>query len=663
MKKYLLLIISGIFIYSGSFAQSSQKEVLFTINNKEYYKDGFIRTFKNKQNPYNEEKKSLKENLDIYVNLKLKVLEAEKLKIDSSSTFKRELLTFRRQLAQSYLTDSEVNEQLAHEAYERMKYDVKVSHILLTVPIDAAAEDTLRVYKKAIKVRNRIINNGEDFETIAKELSDDPSAKTNGGDLGYFTAFSMIYPFETAAYTTEVGDLSMPVRTSYGYHLLKIYDKRNAGGRIKIARIVVNVNTQGTEEESEQAKNNIFNFYKLLQSGETFSEVARKYSEDVRTSRNGGKEMNWISVGFGHPNFNHAAFALKNIGDYTEPVFDGYSWQIIQLLEKEDLPEFDKIKRKIESDVSRDMVRANISRKAIVSKLKKEYNFKEDSLALTDFYRVVDNNIFIAAWPHVKAKNLDKTLFTIDGKYYLQQDFALYLEKTMKKIDPVPISEYVDRVYNDFVTGSILDYEDNMLEAKYPEFKHLMTEFYEGNLLFELTNKMVWSKSQTDTVGLKDFFDKNRNNYMWGNRIDASIYTISSNEKLDEFCDEAMKLAEKSSKRNYSDEELNEKIDELCAKYQGGKIDIQHSVYAKGDNKIIDALTWKSGLSEALRYDDSKAFVYFNKLVDPQPKNLNDARGMITADYQAYLEKEWVAKLRKEYNLNINQDVLSKIEL
>lgn len=660
-QKIIPVILFLTLIYSCVLAQTDNDKVLFTINGKEYFKNAFIKTFQNNTNLYTDEKKSVEENLDLYINLKLKVLEGEGLKLDTSRTFKREIGSYRRQLAQSYLKDKEVNEILLHEAYERMKYDIKTSHILLRIAADAPAEDTLLAYRKAMKIRNRILS-GESFEQVAMETSDEPNARSNGGDLGYFTVFSFLYPFENAAYSTPVGEVSMPVRSYYGYHIIKVYDKRPAKGKIKCAKIVVNAQEHMSPEEKEQAKRNIIKYYNLLESGEAFEEVARRYSEDERGASRGGLELHWWKVGIGDPKLNQTAFSLENIGDYSTPVYDGFVWAIIKLVDRQGIPEFDKAKRELDAGISKSRERSERSINAIVSRLKKEYNFMEDSVRLTEFYRVVDNSIFLSGWSKSRAADLNKNMLSVNDVVYTQQDFALYLEKNMIRSEPLPISEYVDKMYNGFVNECVLKYEDQKLEEKYPEFKRLLQEFHDGNLLFELNNKMVWSKAQKDTAGLREFYNNNKENYLWGKRIDATIYTISANENIDDILEDVKKLTVRLSKKDYSNEDINERIKTIEKKYPESKIKRSRSVYAKGMSKIIDASDWQPETTKTLNYEGSVAFVCFHKFVDPEPKKLNETRGLVIADYQNYLEDKWISKLKDKYDIKIKRNVLSDIE-
>lgn len=253
MKK-LILCVSIVWGTLAVYAQEKENPVVLEIGNKKVTLEEFEAIYKkNADENKTSTPEELKDYLDLYIKFKLKVVEAEALGMDTLPAFVQELEGYRKQLAQPYLSDREVTEGLIKEAYERMKSDVNASHILVKVSQEAEPKDTLAAYNKILKIRKRIIT-GEDFEKVAAETSEDPSAVKNKGNLGYFTVFQMVYPFESAAYNTEVGKISMPVRTSFGYHILKVNDKRPARGTMKAAHIMIRVNKNDGEEEIQNKK-------------------------------------------------------------------------------------------------------------------------------------------------------------------------------------------------------------------------------------------------------------------------------------------------------------------------------------------------------------------------------------------------------------------------
>lgn len=638
----------------------SQDPVLMTIGDKPVYSSEFTRILNKNKNNLSGQKPTLQESLNMFINFKLKVKEAEAQGLDTTASFKKELASNREQLAKPYLLDQEVTDELIKEAYDRSKWEVKASHILVGVKADAPAGDTLLAYKKAMTIRDRIIK-GDKFEDVAKEVSDDISASTNGGDIGYIPVFKVVYPFETAVFAMKIGEISMPVRTEFGYHIIKVTDKKPARGKLHIATIWKSFNYTMTDEEKAKAKEEINNIYLQLKSGADFNDLARKYSDD-RTMAVRGDAGFWIGPSQREPAFDEAAYSLKNPGDITEPIETTLGWFIIRLLDKKAPDTWDEAKPLLSNQISRD-ARSQKSEQVVIEKLKKEYHFQLNTANLEEFYRLVDQSIFSAKWDPSVALQKMGILFTLGDLSVFQNEFANYLTIKMRKGTVRTIAEFVDDQFNAFAKTKILDYEKTQLEKKYPEFRDLYHEFRDGNLLFEITDKMVWSKASNDSTGLLAFFNANQAKYMWPLRLDAVIIFGKGQNNLDKMMEEFRSTLTKKCKDGCSGTGIQDILGEIMSRYSGNSFEIEDKVFAKGDNWMVDQVKWKPGASDIFTETDAKIFVWINKLIEPRPKKMDDIRGQVTADYQDNLEKEWIKVLREKYPVKINQDVLSKIKL
>jgi peptidyl-prolyl cis-trans isomerase SurA len=562
-------------------------------------------------------------------------------------------------LAQPYLLDQKVTKELLDEAWERSRHEVSTSHILISLAPDAPPGDTLIAYERAMKFKKRL-KEGEDFGELASEVSDDPSAKANGGDLGFYSVFDLVYPFETAAYKTPVGEVSDPVRTEFGYHLVKVNDRIPTRGQIKVAVILKSSMYGMQPEEYDQIKKEIYEIYDKLQAGEDFAEIAKKYSDDKNSGSRGG-QLPWFGVGNKPKDFEKAAFSLKNIGDVSEPVQTEMGWYIFKLLDRK-IPTREETMPVLERRIARDAARSAKSKEVIVEKLKKDYNFKVNKAGLEEFYRLVDPSIFSGRWDPNPALQKKGVLFTLDGKNFLQSDFARYLALNMKESREKPIAEFVDARFEDYVSGKILEYESTRLEDKYPEFRDLYKEFRDGNLLFEIMDKKVWSKASSDSAGLQAFYKANKENYLWGERLNGSIIYCKSSDHLDKMAEEMQKAVIKYSRSDDSDQALEEVLDEVARNYNGS-FEIVGGPFLQDENDIIDAVKWKKGVSDIIQDNDSRIFVWVRSILEPMPKTLDEARGQITADYQEYLDREWIKELRGKYSVKVNEEVLQNIQL
>lgn len=643
--RILFICIFAAAIYSATFAQKNDP-VILTVAGEQVSKSDFLYVYnKNNSNGAAIDKKTPEEYMELYINFKLKVREAIDEGMDTAKTFKQEFSGYQKQLAQPYLTDKAVTESLIKEAYERMKTDVRASHILIKVSPEALPKDTLAAWNKIMDLRKRAMK-GEDFAKLAKEFSEDPSAKDNSGDLGYFTSMRMIYPFETGAYTTPVGEISQPVRTKFGYHIIKVVDKRPSQGEVKVAHIMIKSPKDSSIANTEATKAKADEIYAKLKAGEDFSELCKQYSEDKSSAKKGG-ELNWFGSGQMVPEFESAAFSLKNIGDYSQPVKTDYGWHIIKLLDKKGLPEFKELEAELKQKISKDS-RSQMSRIAVLNKIKKEYAFKENVKAKEEFYTVVDTNIFHGKWDAAKAKALPKELFSIGTAKYTQKDFTNYLSTRQAKRAKTEIQVYVDNMYKQFVEEELIKYEEGKLAEKYIDYRMLLNEYRDGILLFNHMEQKVWKKAQTDTVGLQQFYEANKNRFMWEERMDAKLYIC----KNDSVANAVKKMINAGKTTEEITSEINKKSS-LNLKTEEGK-------YIRHENDYLDDAKWEKGI-QTLKKDGQVIIVVANEILAPTPKTLKEARGLVTTAYQDHLEKEWIKELRAKYKVEVNKEVLASI--
>ena len=629
-----------------------QNAVLLTIGGQSISRGDFEKIYhKNNSKDVSGDKKSLQDYLDLYINYKLKVKEAEELALDTAANFKGELNGYRKQLAQPYLTDKEASDNLVREAYNRMKTDIRASHILIKVTPDALPKDTLKAYARILKIRDLILKNG-DFSQVARDSSEDPSAKENAGDLGYFTALQMVYPFENAAYNAEPGKVTMPVRTRFGYHLIKVTGSRANQGEVTVAHIMVKDGAKATPEESIKAKTKIEELSKRLKVGESFETLAKNESEDLGSARNGG-----VLPAFGSgrmvPEFENVAFAMVNKGDVSEPVKTAYGWHIIKLIDRKGIGSFEELASDLKTRINKDS-RSDIGRSSFLVKVKKEYNLTEIPKMKEAFYKAVDSTLVEGTWSPEKASKLNSTLFTLLDKSYNQADFARFMAEHQTKKKDVSPSALVDQFYEQYVNDCCMNLKESRLELEYPDFKSLMEEYRDGILLFELTDRTVWSKAVKDTAGLKAYYEQNKAKYMWDDRADADIYTCAS--------EAAAKLVKKAAKKGNDYEVVSSNVN------QNKKLNDPHAVssrsarFNKGENEYLGKVLWKKGLAPMFAADGKFILVNFRAVLPAQPKTLEEAKGIVTADYQGVLEKQWIDTLRSKYKWNLNQEVLQQVK-
>jgi peptidyl-prolyl cis-trans isomerase SurA len=662
MKSLNFKIILTLFIFLSihAYPQVNSRDVLLTIGGKGVTVNEFMAIYqKNNIKGESMDKKSLDEYLELFINFKLKVREAEDLGLDTLTSFRTELNGYRDQLAKPYFTDEATVDRLINEAYERSLTDLRASHIFFRLAADALPADTLLAFQKAVKVKERL-KNGESFEKLAVELSEDPSAKDreanqqhpyikgNRGDLGYFTVFDMVYPFESAAYNLKVGEVSEPIRTEYGFHVIKLTARKPAMGKVTVAHIFISIAKNATAQDSARAKARIDSIYTKLQSGSIFEDLVKTYSDDKGSAAKGGV-LPKFGVNRMVPEFIDAITLLNLPGDYSTPILTPYGWHIIKLVDKKGPGKLEEDKMEIKQRLVKD-VRGNQSKEVVLERIKKEYQLTENKDALKEFYTVVTDSIFLGKWDVKLAKNLTKNLFKIGNLTIRQQDFTEYLGSKQRKKEKENIESYINKMYKDFLNENMVKWENSMLEQKYPEFKALMNEYRDGILLFDLTDQKVWSKAVKDTTGLKEFYEKNKRNYMWGTRLDASICTVKKAKDLQK--------VKNFLKSGLDEASILKEVNTDSLKV----LSIESGKFSRKENRIIDTIAWTPGFSKEMSTDSGIVFVMVKNVLKPEPKALNEARGLITADYQNYLETAWISSLRAKYPVNVNKEVLAKIK-
>lgn len=639
-----LFVSLSVLLFSVSLV--AKDPVLMTINGNPVSKSEFEYIY-NKNNSNNVlDKKTLEEYVDLFVNFKLKVEEAKSQGIDTTKSFIDELRGYRDQLTKPYLTDAKAEEDVLKEAYERLKEDVEVSHILIRVDQYADPEDTLVAWNKIQEISKRLQH--EDFSAVAKEVSEDQSASYNGGYVGWITGFRTVYPFETMAFNTPVGTISSPVRTVIGYHLIKVSNRRNSPGEVLVSHIM-KFTSEGDNALNEQAKHQIDSLCQLVKEGADFGQLASANSDDRGSAVKNG-ELPWFGTGRMVPEFEQAAFALQNKGDISEPIQSAYGWHIIKLIDTKPIPSFEAKKSEIERLIKRDE-RAQAGSKAFIEKLKKDYKLKfAKGTAKDDFCTLLQDRTLADSAFLAEASSLKKPMFSFAKKTYKQNDFLSYLKEN-SSTEKSSAKDIIDEKLNEFIEKELLAYEDSQLEKKYDDFRLLMNEYHDGILLFEVSNEEVWEKASKDTAGLAAFFKKNKENYTWDKpHFKGRVVQCKNEEAL-----QAAKHIISSQPQDSIDKQLRLLNDSVV------NIKIDKGLYVQGDNKFVDHYIFAS----TDEFEPDAKFPYVEvagKMLNDTPEEYTDVRGLVTADYQEYLEKEWIVHLRNKYPVKINQKVLKKIQ-
>jgi len=665
MKRIVIITFMVLLTINLSAQKKGKDTTLFTYGPKKVSLKEFDRGFSKNEKPGTKHTaKEVDEYLELYKKFKLKVQDAYDSGIDTTEGFKSELATYRKQIAKPYLTDRMVNDRLVNEAYERLKYEVRASHILIFLNPDASAPDSIKALAKINDLRDQIVSGKLTFENAAETFSEDPSARDNKGDLGYFSAFQMIYSFENQAFSTPVDQVSKAFRTEFGYHIIKVFDKRESKGDITVKHILLQTNPEPSAEELAEVKAKVDEVYKKLKVGEKFEILVNQYSEDVQTAMSGGEIPSFSMTNSRMPeNFKTTAFGLQNDGDYSAPIQTQSGFHIIKRVSLKPVSSLKDMRSTILNKISRDG-RQYRNTLAVFNKAKKIYKVKDNANNLAKYMSQIDSSLLNAQYQfrpkNMAQKDFDalakNPLFTLGSKSksFTVAEFGKYLTSFERPFDSKALSSLINKQYEAFKMNSVMDYYENDLENTNDTFAALYKEYKEGILLFTLTDKKVWTKSVEDTIGLKNFYQKNMENYKYKDRYDATIFRCANKAVADGvkrdldaglIIDSISKRANKTSPLNLASTITNK--------------------FEKGDNAYADML-FETGKTDTkyLIFEDAKnpggfIVIQIHKFILAGKKSLNEARGPITSDYQNYLEKEWLDGLAKKYPIILNTAIFN----
>ena len=650
MKISRLLIF--VFLLTQTFLSAQNKEVLFTIDNHPYYTDEFVRVYnKNLDLVKDDSQKDLDKYLELFLGYKLKVEKANKIGLQNSSSYQNELKSYRNQLSKNYINDSKVTNELVQEAYNRMSKEIRASHILVLVDEGASPEDTLKAFNKIKDIKNRL-NAGEDFVKVAQQFSEDPSVKENNGDLGYFTAFRMVYPFENAAFNTNVGEVSKPFRTRFGYHLVKVVDKRENRGEVTVAHIMIVKPTPADAPLEAKAKQTIEEIYQKIQQGEGFESLASQFSEDKSSASKGGVLQRFGAGQLSSEEFENVAFSLQNKNDISKPFQSQFGWHIIKLIDKHPVQSFEELKNELEDKVRKDE-RSMLITNSLAKKLRAKYTQTKDKKVLATVKKAVTEDFYAQTWElPTNLKDFEATLLTINkSKQISAIEFLNFIQVQQKsKLKTKPVSKLVDELFEKFIDDQVTAYYNDNLENEFPEFKYVMDEYRDGLLLFDLMEKEIWTKAKTDSLGLSNYFNQNSKNYQWKKRYNVNIFSSTDKEAIEK----AKKFLEKGKSIDYIKEKLN----------SDGKINImvKSGLFEEDYDILPQYSNLSKGVSDKVSKDQYHFVVDVLEVKEVENKALSECKGKVVNDYQQYLENNWVNELKKEFDVKINSNTFDTVK-
>jgi len=589
-----------------------------------------------------------REYLDLYINFKRKVFAAEAIGLDTTAAFKQEFATYRKQLAQPYLSAKEVEDRLVREAYDRSQSLINASHLLISVGPDAAPADTLAAYQRVMNLRDSIVDQGVPFTDMAKRHSDDPSAQENEGDLGYFSVFTMVYPFESAAYQTEVDEVSMPVRTQYGYHLIKVNDRIPNAGEKRTAHIIIRTGDRYTAKTEEEAEQKIKELHQKLEDGADFAELAEQYSDDPTSANRGGD----LGTGRLLPIMEDYKLKLSE-GEYSEPFQTRFGWHILKVTEVDSLDSFEEAEPELKQRISRDS-RSQLSREALMRRIKTENDFEMKEDAFDALVATLPNTFVQGTWKPDSAQLAmgDNTLFSLNTDYTATlADLYSFYQSRRLRFPRASVENAAEQVRDQFVEQELLAYEEAQLPKKNPEFRNLLQEYRDGILLFTLMEQKVWKKAVEDTLGLQQFYEENQSLFEADQMIDVREYRASDRAVIEQV------------QTYLSEGKSPEAIDSLVNQESTLTLRITNQTYEKGKGDL-DATFFDQPIGTRSEVMEEENFFRLMVIEETYPagiKPFDKAKSEAITKYQDYLEATWLDELAEQYPVETNDEAFDQL--
>lgn len=592
-------------------------------------------------------RKEFEENFESFLTYKLKVIEAESIKLDQLEEFNLEFSSIKESLIASYLIKNSIEEGEIKKVYARLQEIIRAKHILFQFPPNPKKEDSIAVLQLALKVKTEL-ENGGDFSALASNYSDDPSAKVNKGDLGYFTGLQMVQQFEEAAYTLPVGSISDPILTDFGYHIIQVSSHQANPGEVQVSHILVRFDSENPSQE-ENARRKISDIYAEIQKESTiWEEIVQTYSEDPATKSAGGL-LPWFGVGTMLPEFEMAGFSLTEIGEVSPPIKTAYGYHILRLEGKKGLQPYEEMEQSIRSKILRNS-KTGMIQSQVIAIQKSRYGFQENELGISTVVEAVNATDILSFGAAIQEKKLGNTeLFKANTSSYTVGDLVNFMQT--KEITTKGSGTFFDLWLEKFTEVTLAETEEVDLEKNNKTYQLLLKEYRDGILLFSLTNQEVWQKGLNDSLGQQAFFEKNTQNYQWKGRVQAYLTKVNDASKLENarkylqnkgFDTDSFAAFEADYRSNYPDAYATE----------SGTFEYEtHPILSKVDlDKPYQELV----------IDGTSYVLIVGKVHPPGPRKFEEARGLIIRDYQEFLDQALTKRLREKYPIQINAGVKEK---
>lgn len=637
MKSILLSVLTSCFILSVL----AKDDTLFTIGDEAVKLSEFEYIYnKNNFSGANKySKKSIEDYLELYINFRLKVKEANDLGYANNPKFKEEFATYENQLMNSYI-DKEVLDKVLLQEYERSKTDVEVSHIFFAVNNIVSDE---QAKKKAIDLYKKIIENKISFEAATAQ-SEDSKTNTKNGYLGWYNSNQIVLPeFEEWAYKLDKGEVSLPAKTKYGYHLIKLNNTRVARPKLKVAIIKKNIPFEATAEVVKSIQDTINLIVDAYKKGTPFEELVHTYSDDEGSKQFDGK-LDWFGINTFTPAFEEAAYAIKKVGDISEPVQTKSAIYIIKKLDETKPQSFEEAKPILRSKLTNSSLydQAFLN---FINKQKALHNFIAYNSNITAFKKYLQKFVGNFAFKY-KDTTPNLILYKLDNQDFDQNIVGHAIQKIYYTFTPKNnLEPRIDAVYNEVEKQNVLNLYKQEIRSKNLEYQQLIDEYKNGIMIFDISEEKVWNKASEDTAGLRAYYQAHQSDFTKNASVQERNISISDSKIAKSIYKELLKNP------SISTSALKDKLLVLGEK----SATITEKTIELPQNEHT------SSISKPSKTTSSYIIHQYYNFTPKTIKDFNEVKGYVIAAYQEELEKEWIESLKKKYLVTVNNSVLQTI--
>jgi peptidyl-prolyl cis-trans isomerase SurA len=624
-----------VFISCAGSNQTSDKsvpdsEVVGTVNGEQITYNELKKNF-SQGNPSGEESlEELESFLPVYLDYRAKIETARDAGYYDNESVLNEYDVYSKQAAYAYWLEEKIRPTLFNEFKSRYDKEMKSSHVLIAVDQNASPEDTLEAYNKLMQAREEFLN-GASMDSLDAAYSSTRGNRSMGGELPWFSVGTTVKEFEDVLYSLEVGEISMPFRTQFGYHIVLLEDVRDRKPSRYVSHIFVRKNM----------KYRIDTAYVKLQEGREWNEAVKLYTQDTPSANNGGL-IGWINYGTQYdPAFIDSVMNLDPTEPFSAPFESNYGYHILKI---------DSV-RTFANEADRDaflmtiLEGSNNFRKSngfVTTWLDNTYG-KENTLTMkemVDFMTSIDSTLIDDAELPEDLQN--KEIYTFGDDVYTAQDYMDHLKITNKG----PFTENIRKAwFRDFMTTKIDKHLVDFTLKQFPEFSDQTDSYLNGLVVYQINEDSVWSAATVDTTKLMDLYKSDPEEYTFDTRYWYHLITSRQDSNI-------QKAIDFVNAGNAPDSIRKEGIPvgvstDSTGAFSGEPFDILPRMEPGTFSNIFD-------------YNNRKGVFYLHDVLPARKMTFEEAFNRLLGDYQPVRENAWLERMRSTYNVETYPEKLKE---